>query len=259
MTKRWLVATSLAAALLLLSAGTSSAQIYFGRGLGFGSFPRYGGLGYLGYGGLGYGYLGSGYLGGRPFGLTYPYTGYGYGAYGNLGYGTGLGYGYGAYGGLGYLPAYNSRAYGYGLGSAPYTAGYYSPSYAYSSSFYPRYVAPYNPSATSGTARAATTPSYPPAYPGTAGEEAIDQDRAVVEVRVPADAELLFEGERMNTPGPLRTFRTPRLESGKKYSYEVQARWTEGGKPVERTRKVSVRPGQRVTVDFLDAEDSRRL
>src|SRR5262249_47023032 len=43
----------------------------------------------------------------------------------------------------------------------------------------------------------------------------------------------------------------PTLEPGKRYYYDVSARWMKDGKSVEETRKVSVVAGGRVEVNFL--------
>ncbi len=77
---------------------------------------------------------------------------------------------------------------------------------------------------------------------------------AYVTVLVPADAVVLFDGEATSLTGSTRTFISPPLEAGSKYRYEITAKWTANGKPVEKTRKVPVTAGARVTVDFLAAE-----
>jgi uncharacterized protein (TIGR03000 family) len=223
MIKRWFPAVAPAAlALVLLNAGTSSAAIFFWGG---GFYPRYG----YGYPGLGYGYPGFGYA-------AYPRYSYGY---------PGLGYGY--------APYYGTTAYGYNY-VAPTTtySGYYSPTlWAYS----PNYGRPPgSSSAASGVAPAGYVSYYPPAYAtGPAAATAPDTNEllAWVEVTVPAGAELWFDGQRTTKTGERRVFRTPPLEKGHNYYYDVKARWTEGGKPVEKTRQVSVHAGERVAVDFL--------
>jgi len=152
------------------------------------------------------------------------------------------------------IPGYGYTTPGSGLGYAPYSAGYSLPAYsAYASSFYPRYTAPYNPSQTSGTG---TLPSRGLTSGAGAQDRADVNLPAEVVVKVPADAELWFEGKKVSNTGTSRSFRTPPLEQGHKYSYEVRARWKEGGKPVEKTRKVIVKAGERSTLDFLEDTDS---
>jgi uncharacterized protein (TIGR03000 family) len=77
-----------------------------------------------------------------------------------------------------------------------------------------------------------------------------DPTAAIMDVRVPADAEIWFEGAKTGQSGPKRTFVSPPLEKGQAFTYEIRARWTEGGKPVEQTRQVNVRAGEQVQVDF---------
>jgi uncharacterized protein (TIGR03000 family) len=75
--------------------------------------------------------------------------------------------------------------------------------------------------------------------------------RASVAIRVPADAEVWFNGYRTTQTGTERTFTTPLLDKGEDYYYDVRARWTENGKSVVRERRVLVRAGMRAQADFL--------
>jgi uncharacterized protein (TIGR03000 family) len=74
---------------------------------------------------------------------------------------------------------------------------------------------------------------------------------AFIQVIVPADGRIWFDGEPTSQTGPLRRFETPPLEGGRYALYEVKARWRQDGREVSRTRPVRVLPGQRLTVDFL--------
>jgi uncharacterized protein (TIGR03000 family) len=77
------------------------------------------------------------------------------------------------------------------------------------------------------------------------------QAKADIVVLVPADAEVFFDDGPTAQKGTERLFHTPPLQVGKQYHYTVRARWTQDGKKVEQTRKVAVRGGARVRVDFL--------
>jgi uncharacterized protein (TIGR03000 family) len=77
-----------------------------------------------------------------------------------------------------------------------------------------------------------------------------DVNSATMNVRVPADAEIWFEGSKTGQSGTTRTFVSPPLESGRGFTYEVRAHWTENGKEVDQTRQVHVRAGEKVDVDF---------
>jgi uncharacterized protein (TIGR03000 family) len=78
----------------------------------------------------------------------------------------------------------------------------------------------------------------------------VDRAKAEITVLVPADAEVFFDGDPTIQKGTERLFTTPPLEVGKKYHYDLLARWKQGGKTVEQTRKVEVSGGARVRVDF---------
>lgn len=74
---------------------------------------------------------------------------------------------------------------------------------------------------------------------------------ATVVVRLPADAQVWFDGNGTRSTGAERSFETPALAVGKTYRYDVKAHWLQEGKPTEVTRRVEVRPGERAVVDFL--------
>ena len=71
-----------------------------------------------------------------------------------------------------------------------------------------------------------------------------------INVRVPVNAEVSFDGNKTSQTGSLRSFVTPALERGKEYSYEIRVRWVEAGRPVEQARKINIRPGDRLTLEF---------
>jgi uncharacterized protein (TIGR03000 family) len=87
-------------------------------------------------------------------------------------------------------------------------------------------------------------PGAPPASPASLPAQ------AGIRVLVPADAEVFFDGEPTAQKGTSRLFITPPLAAGKKYHYDVLARWKQDGKTVERTRKVAVNGGATVRVDL---------
>jgi uncharacterized protein (TIGR02246 family) len=77
------------------------------------------------------------------------------------------------------------------------------------------------------------------------------QTGAVITIALPPDAEIFFDGAATTQRGSERRFVCPPLQVGKRYVYEIRARWTENGRSVQQTKKVSVRGGDRVRVDFL--------
>jgi uncharacterized protein (TIGR03000 family) len=70
-------------------------------------------------------------------------------------------------------------------------------------------------------------------------------------VRVPADANVWLDGVATSQRGTVREFYSPVLEPGKRYTYQVRARWMKNGRPVTRTRTVRVRANAWSDVDFL--------
>jgi uncharacterized protein (TIGR03000 family) len=82
-------------------------------------------------------------------------------------------------------------------------------------------------------------------------EPAAPDASAVLQVRVPADAEVWFSGNPTTQRGDFRPFVTPPLPSGRSCRYEIRARWAENGTVIDRTQTVRVHPGDRLTVDFV--------
>jgi uncharacterized protein (TIGR03000 family) len=74
---------------------------------------------------------------------------------------------------------------------------------------------------------------------------------ARINVVLPADATLSFQGIEMKTTGIVREFESPPLAPGRTYGYDVRATWKakDGGKVV-RTRHLTVRAGDRLEVDL---------
>jgi uncharacterized protein (TIGR03000 family) len=77
----------------------------------------------------------------------------------------------------------------------------------------------------------------------------------VVNVRVPPNAELWFNGVRTTQMGPIRQLVTPPLVPGKNYNYEVTAIWSENGQVVKRdqTLNFDAQSQNQLTVDFMAA------
>jgi uncharacterized protein (TIGR03000 family) len=235
----YLRSIALAAAIALISP----AALYAGGG-GRGGGGGGGGGGRGGYGGGygrggygGYGGYGRGYGGYGGYGRGY-YGGYGRGFYGGYGFGYG-GYGYG---GFGFWPYYGFD-YGWPDSGFGFPADYpYNP-----------YVGgPSNGPALAAGSAASLTASrsfYPPDV--ETGPAPVESDRALVTVRLPADAALSFQGTQMPLTGAERVFRSPPLTPGKTYRYDVTARWTENGRPVEKNRSITVQAGQRSNLDLM--------
>lgn len=175
------------------------------------------------------------------------YGGYSYGGYYSHGYYPGY-YGYYSHG---YYPSYSR----YGLGYYPryynsYYGGYYS---GYAPGYY-LYAPGYTYSATPGSYQA----FYPPTGSIAAPPTPTGVDRVVhFDIRVPADAEIWFDGAKTESVGPAREFVSPPLVPDHRYTYEVRARWKADGRDVTQTRRVAVHAGERVSITFPEQSSDK--
>jgi uncharacterized protein (TIGR03000 family) len=99
----------------------------------------------------------------------------------------------------------------------------------------------------------------PPALPSEPAAEAaapqVDPNAVLLLVRVPAGARVWIENILMKQTGPLRLFESPVLDPGGDYQYEVRASWTENGKEVSKSRRVTVRAGDRLMLNLSSAPE----
>ncbi len=153
----------------------------------------------------------------------------GYGCYGSCYGGWG---GYGCYGGC--FGCYGSCSGGWGCYGGGY-GGYVEP------------AAPVMPGAPSS----APTSKEPIKAPAPAKESALP-GRAHILVQLPKDAKLFVDDHPVTLPPNQRTVVTPELEPGQDYYYIFRAEAVRNGTPVEDSRRVVIRAGARVTVNFGD-------
>ena len=74
---------------------------------------------------------------------------------------------------------------------------------------------------------------------------------ALIDVFLPASATLAFQGVPTDETGPSRQFQSPPLDPGRSYTYDVRATWrAEGGQEVTRNRRLTVRAGDHLELDF---------
>jgi uncharacterized protein (TIGR03000 family) len=73
---------------------------------------------------------------------------------------------------------------------------------------------------------------------------------ALITVRVPADAEVWFDGDPTKQRGDVREYKTPPLPVGQLYHSEIRARWKEGDRVIDQTRSVPASANRRTQVDF---------
>jgi uncharacterized protein (TIGR03000 family) len=87
-------------------------------------------------------------------------------------------------------------------------------------------------------------------HPGEEPAPATDM-MAHIKVWVPAaNADVWLNGSRTKQTGTYRQFKSPTLEPGQAYAYEIRARWTEDGHTVEQTRTIKVHANDLVKVDL---------
>jgi uncharacterized protein (TIGR03000 family) len=100
-------------------------------------------------------------------------------------------------------------------------------------------------------------PSYRSWY-STEEEPAARMDRsALITLKVPENAEVWFSGTKTHANGTSRDYITPELNPGQSYSYRVRIIWEKDGRMHDETRKITVNPGQHLTVDMKQpAKDS---
>jgi uncharacterized protein (TIGR03000 family) len=72
-----------------------------------------------------------------------------------------------------------------------------------------------------------------------------------IEMRVPPDAEVWFDGAKTTQTGTHRRYLSPALTPGRPYAYHVRVRWTHptNGK-VEESKRVPFHAGDKVRADF---------
>lgn len=91
------------------------------------------------------------------------------------------------------------------------------------------------------------TPVITKAY---ASELAAPATSATVNVLVPSDADLWFEGMLIPEAGRVRRFTTPALDPLQSYSYTVKANWVENGQQITQTQRILVKAGDDLRVRF---------
>jgi uncharacterized protein (TIGR03000 family) len=69
---------------------------------------------------------------------------------------------------------------------------------------------------------------------------------AEIDLTVPADANVWFQGIKIKQTGLVRMLVTPPLKSGRAYSYEIRAAYMENGREVTTVRNLTVRAGDRL-------------
>jgi len=192
-----------------------------------------------------------------PYGYYRPY--YGFGGLGG-GFGTGLGLGLGlglgaglAGSGLGGYGLGGSGLGGYGLGGYGMYRPYYgggavvAPPIVMTPPVAPPFGVAGAPGAIAGTpASAAGTPEPPLAQTPPRPDNA-----AHLQLLVPTNAEVLFDGGKTTQTGAIREFVSPPLTSGKVFDYAITVRYFNAdGKGITDRRLIHVRANDWFRLDF---------
>jgi len=169
------------------------------------------------------------------------------------GYGRGGG-GYG--GGYGRGGGFNIGIGGRGVGVFVGRPGYYGYNQGYyGQAYYPANYYSYQPYVVSPTYTTLQpipdTTGYQSNYPSTA-QIGGTENTAMIEVLVPPDVELWFDGTKTQQTGGTRYFVTPPLTPGKTYTYEVRITSPTAIQSASTTRQVEVQAGKRTTLNFLE-------
>jgi uncharacterized protein (TIGR03000 family) len=78
--------------------------------------------------------------------------------------------------------------------------------------------------------------------------------RALISLQVPPGVLLSVNDREINLPSVNPSFVSPALEPGRDYVYDFKVTLMQDGKPVVRTKRVTVRPGAVVRLNYEDME-----
>jgi uncharacterized protein (TIGR03000 family) len=97
--------------------------------------------------------------------------------------------------------------------------------------------------------------AYPP---DGRNQGTIDRTRALIDVHVPPNAQVFFDNSPTQQRGSERRFMTPPLDPNSKYTYNVEARWTDqDGQEQRENRTVRLTPGETTDVNFTAPQNTQ--
>ena len=140
-----------------------------------------------------------------------------------------------------YVPSYSA--------TYPSSFGSYTPSYY---ATYPTWIPQpggyYGSASPSNYYRGSTTEGYygstgTEGYYRTATAESPRKRPVRVNLRVPSDAKISFDGSQTNQTGTIRSFESPSVTVGPEYAYQIRIQWKQDGKDVTETRQIKVHAG----------------
>jgi uncharacterized protein (TIGR03000 family) len=80
-------------------------------------------------------------------------------------------------------------------------------------------------------------------YYRTATAESPRKRPVRVNLQVPSDARVWFDGSQTNQTGTIRSFVSPPVAAGPEYAYQMRIQWKQNGKDVTQTRQIKVHAG----------------
>jgi uncharacterized protein (TIGR03000 family) len=83
-----------------------------------------------------------------------------------------------------------------------------------------------------------------------AGHASVGNGGVLINLAVPANAEISFDGQETVQKGGFRQFISPPLIPGQEYSYDIEVRWTEDGTESTQSRRITVHAGDVVNLLF---------
>jgi uncharacterized protein (TIGR03000 family) len=96
-------------------------------------------------------------------------------------------------------------------------------------------------------------PVYPAASRTPSAESALPPvDVAELNIVLPAAGTVSFGRFQSDQESGSHLYQSPSLSPGDTYSYKIQAKWSENGREMNRTKTVKFRAGERLQVDFRD-------
>jgi uncharacterized protein (TIGR03000 family) len=81
------------------------------------------------------------------------------------------------------------------------------------------------------------------AYYGPSTTESPMSRPVRVNLRVPSDAKIWFDGTQTKQTGTTRSFESPPLDVGPEYAYQIRVQWLQDSKEVTQTRQINVHAG----------------
>jgi uncharacterized protein (TIGR03000 family) len=143
---------------------------------------------------------------------------------------------------------FNSLGVNYGYFTGPYRGGYGNGSGGglglYGGD---TYVPPANPAPPANDQRPSSPPPQATLPPPTT---------ATIDLYVPENAEVWFQGKKTSLTGTLRRFITEPLTPSYDYGYELRVRWTDAkGAVKDQTRQVIAQAGRQVIINLQNASN----